>query len=135
MRRWKNWIDGKGTERAAGEMTGSENPASVDTITEVPNSTPEDVDRAVQAAKRAFYDGRWTGLLRGERQRMLWRLGELVEQRAEELARVESENTGKPFKYLSLGMDLPAAIDHLRFFAACTRDTFWDEAGEYLPNC
>ena len=61
---------------------------------EVPNSTPEDVDLAVQAAKRSFYDGRWTGLLRGERQRMLWRLGELVEQKAEELARVESENTG-----------------------------------------
>jgi betaine-aldehyde dehydrogenase len=65
---------------------------------------------------------------------MIWRLGELVEQKAEQLARVESENTGKPFKYLSLGMDLPAAIDHLRFFAACTRDTFGDEAGEYLPN-
>jgi betaine-aldehyde dehydrogenase len=134
MRRWKNWIDGKWTESAAGEMTGIENPATRETIAEVPNSTSEDVNRAVQAAKRAFYDGRWTGLMRGERQKMLWRLGELVEQKAEELARVESENTGKPFKYLSLGIDLPAAIDHLRFFAACTRDTFGDEAGEYLPN-
>src|ERR1700733_4109448 len=135
MRRWKNWIDGNWTESAAGEMTGIENPATRETIAEVPNSTSEDVNRAVQAAKRAFYDGRWTGLMRGERQKMLWRLGELVEQKAEELARVESENTGKPFKYLSLGIDLPAAIDHLRFFAACTRDTFGDEAGEYLPNC
>ena len=35
---------------------------------------------------------------------------------------------------MSLGIDLPGAIDHLRFFAACTRDTFGDEAGEYLPN-
>src|SRR6202789_1135488 len=132
MKRWKNWIDGKWTENAGGEMTAIENPATGETIAEVPNSTPEDVDRAVQAAKRAFYDGRWTGLLRGERQRMIWRLGELVEQRAEELARVESENTGKPFKYLSLGMDIPAVVDHLRFFSGCTRDTYGDEAGEYL---
>jgi betaine-aldehyde dehydrogenase len=134
MKRWKNWINGKWTESVAGQMTRIENPATGEQIGEVSNSAPEDVDRAVQAAKRAFYDGRWTGLMRGERQRMLWRLGELVEQKAEELARVESENTGKPFQYLSRGIDLPAAIDHLRFFAACTRDTFGDEAGEYLPN-
>src|ERR1700677_5060212 len=123
MRRWKNWIDGKWTDSAAREMTRIENPATRDTIAEVPNSTPEGGDRAVQAAQSRFYAGRWTGVLRGERQRMLWRLGELVEQKAEELARVEWEKTGKPFKYLSLGIDLPAAIDHLRFFAACARDT------------
>ena len=58
MRRWKNWIDGKWTESAAGRITGIENPATGEAIAEVPNSAPEDVDRAVQAAKRAFYDGR-----------------------------------------------------------------------------
>ncbi len=134
MQTWKNWIDGKWVESVGGRMTKVENPATGEMIAEVPDSSREDVDRAVQAAKRAFYDGRWTGIMRGERQRMLWRLGELVEQKAEQLARVESQNTGKPFKYLSLGMDMPAAIDHLRFFAACTRDTFGDEAGEYIPN-
>jgi betaine-aldehyde dehydrogenase len=134
MKTWKIWIDGKWVDSVGGPMMSVENPATGEKIAEAPNSSREDVDRAVQAAKRAFYDGRWTGIMRGERQRMIWRLGELVEQKAEQLARVESENTGKPFKYLSLGMDLPAAIDHLRFFAACTRDTFGDEAGEYLPN-
>jgi betaine-aldehyde dehydrogenase len=134
MKAWKNWIDGKWAESAGGQTTAIENPATGEQIAAVPNSTREDVDRAVQAAKRAFYDGRWTGLMRGDRQRMIWRLGELVEQKAAEFAKVESENTGKPYKYLSLGMDVPAVIDHLRFFAACTRDTFGDEAGEYLPN-
>jgi betaine-aldehyde dehydrogenase len=134
MKTWKNWIDGKWTASASGQTTAIENPATGQRIAEVPNSNGADVDRAVQVAKKAFYDGRWTGITRGDRQRMIWRLGELVEQKAEELARVESENTGKPFKYLSLGMDMPAAIDHLRFFAACTRDTFGDEAGEYMPN-
>jgi betaine-aldehyde dehydrogenase len=135
MRTWKNWIDGKWVDSVSGQMTTIENPATGGKIAEAPNSNGQDVDNAVQAAKKAFYDGRWTGLMRGERQRMIWRLGELIEQKSEEFARVESENTGKPFKYLSLGMDIPAVIDHLRFFAACTRDTFGDEAGEYLPNC
>jgi len=82
MKTWKNWVDGKWVEGAGGQLTAIENPATGEKIAEVPNSTPADVDRAVEAAKRAFYDGRWTGLMRGERQRMLWRLGELVEQKA-----------------------------------------------------
>jgi betaine-aldehyde dehydrogenase len=131
---WRNWIDGKWTDGRDDRTTVIENPATGAKIAEVLHSTCEDVDLAVQAAKQAFYDGRWTGLMRGERERMIWRLGELVEQKAADLAKVESENTGKPYKYLSLGMDMPAAIDHLRFFAACTRDTFGDEAGEYIPN-
>jgi len=134
MTTWKNWIDGKWTDGAGGQTMAIENPATGAQIAEVQNSNRADVDLATQAAKRAFYDGRWTNLMRGDRQRMIWRLGELVEKYAEKLARVESENTGKPFSYLSLGMDLPAVIDHLRFFSACTRDTYGEEAGEYLPN-
>jgi len=134
MKTWKNWIDGKWVGGAGSEITAIENPATGEKMAEAPNSNCEDVNRAVQAAKKAFYDGRWTGLMRGDRQRMIWRLSELVEQNADQLARVESQNTGKPFKYLSLGIDIPAGIDHLRFFAACTRDTFGDDAGEYLPK-
>jgi betaine-aldehyde dehydrogenase len=130
----KNWIDGKWTDSVGGQKTAIENPATHEKIAEVANSSRADVDRAVQAAKKAYYDGRWTGLARGDRQNMIWKLGELVEKKAEEFARVETQNTGKPFKYLSLGMDLPAVIDHLRFFAACARDTYGDEAGDYLPN-
>ena len=126
----KNWIDGKWTDSVGGQKTAIENPATHEKIAEVANSSRADVDRAVQAAKKAYYDGRWTGLARGDRQNMIWKLGELVEKKAEEFARVETENTGKPFKYLSLGMDLPAVIDHLRFFAACARDTYGDEAGD-----
>jgi len=135
MQNWKVWIDGKWTESVGGQPMEIENPANSQKIAQVVNGSRADVDRAVQAAKKAFYDGRWTGLMRGDRQKMIWRLGELVEQKAKEFARVESENTGKPFQYLSLGMDLPAVVDHLRFFSGCTRDTFGDEAGEYLPNC
>jgi betaine-aldehyde dehydrogenase len=134
MKKWGVWIDGKWTDSVGGKTMAVENPATGAKIAEVAHGSREDVDRAVKAAHRAFYDGRWTGLMRGDRQRMIWKLGELVEQKAEELARVESENTGKPFKYLSLGMDIPAVVDHLRFFSGCTRDTYGDEAGEYLPG-
>ena len=134
MKDWKLWIDGKWVDSVGGGRTVVENPATGAKVADVADASRQDVDRAVQAAKRAFYDGRWTGLMRGDRQRMIWRLSELVEQKTDEFARVESENTGKPFKYLSLGMDLPAVIDHLRFFSGCTRDTYGDEAGEYLPN-
>jgi betaine-aldehyde dehydrogenase len=134
MKSWKIWVDGKWADSVGGQAMEIENPATGVKIAEVRNSSREDVDRAVQAAKRAFYDGRWTGIMRGDRQRMIWRLGELVEQKSQEFARLESENTGKPYQYLSLGMDLPAVIDHLRFFSGCTRDTYGDEAGEYLPN-
>ena len=61
MKRGKNWIDGKWTESAAGQLTRIENPATGETIAEVPNSIPEDVDRAVQAAKRAFYEAAGPG--------------------------------------------------------------------------
>jgi betaine-aldehyde dehydrogenase len=134
MTTWKNWIDGKWVESLGGERMAVGNPATGKQIAEVQNSNRADVDLATQAARRAFYDGRWTNLMRGERQRMIWRLGELVEKHAEKLARAESENTGKPYSYLSLGMDIPAVVDHLRFFSACTRDTYGEEAGEYLPN-
>jgi betaine-aldehyde dehydrogenase len=114
----KNWIDSRCVECSGLQVIAIENLAAGAKIAEAPNSRREDVDLAAQDARRAFYYGRWTGIMRGERERMIGRLGELVEHNATELARVESENTGKPFKYLSLGTDIPAAVDHLRFFAS-----------------
>ena len=82
MHTWKVWIDGKWTDSVGGQTMAIENPATGKKIAEVVNGSRTDVDRAVGEAKKAFYDGRWTGLARGDRQRMIWRLGELVEQKA-----------------------------------------------------
>jgi betaine-aldehyde dehydrogenase len=111
-----------------------EDPASGKEIAEVINASREDVDRAVQAAKTAFYDGRWSKKSPGERSKIIWKLADLIEENAENISKVESENTGKPYQFVSLGGDIPFAIDNLRFFAGATRNTSGSHAGEFMPG-
>jgi acyl-CoA reductase-like NAD-dependent aldehyde dehydrogenase len=70
------------------------NPATEETLTEVPEATVEDADRAVEAARRAF--PAWRAVTPADRARLLRRLASLVEEHAEELARLETRNVGKP---------------------------------------
>jgi betaine-aldehyde dehydrogenase len=130
----KLWIDGKWTDTEGGGRTQIDNPASGGVIAEVIDASKSDVDRAVQAAHAAFYDGRWSKQVPAVRSKAIWKLADLLEARAEEFARVESENTGKPYKAVSLGGDLPFAIDNLRFFAAAARDTHGNNAGEFMAG-
>jgi len=130
----KLWIDGKWMDSKGGGMLSVENPATSQTIAEVVDASVEDVDLAVQAAKTAFYDGRWSRLVPAERSKALWKLADLLEKRAEEFAHLETENTGKPYKFVSLGADLMFSIDNLRFFAGAARDTHGSHAGEYWPG-
>jgi betaine-aldehyde dehydrogenase len=131
---YRLWIDGEWTESRGGGRMAVENPASGETIAQVVDASDEDVDRAVQAAQRAFYDGRWSKKTPAERSLALWRLAELLQNRAEEFARAESENTGKPYEFVSLGADMPFLIDNLRFFAAAARDTHGSHAGEFMAG-
>ncbi len=130
----KLWIDGQWVESRGGGMMPVENPATGQKIAEVVDASLEDVDRAVQAAKRAFQDGRWSRLVPSERSKALWRLADLLEKRAEEFAHLETENTGKPYKLVSLNSDTLFSIDNLRFFASAARDTHGSHAGEYWPG-
>jgi betaine-aldehyde dehydrogenase len=130
----KLWIDGKWVESKGGGMMAVENPAVGKKIAEVVDASPEDVNLAVAAAKRAFDDGRWSRLVPSERSKAILRLADLLEKHAEEFARLESENTGKPYKFVSLGADLMFSIDNLRFFAGAARDTHGSHAGEYWPG-
>lgn len=128
----KLWIDGKWRDTSGGSRTRIENPATGEVIAEVVNASRADVDTAVSAARAAFYDGRWSKLTPATRSLALLRLADLLEARAEEFARLESENTGKPYNYVSAGADVPMSVDNLRFFAAAARDTHGSSAGEYL---
>jgi betaine-aldehyde dehydrogenase len=128
------WIDGKREDTQGGKVMSIENPATGAKIAEVIDASREDVDRAVRAAKRAFYDGRWSKISPGERSKAIWRLADLLEANAESLAKLESDNTGKPYQYLSLGGDIPFAVDNLRFFAGAARDTHGSHAGEFMPG-
>ena len=130
----KLWINGAWTDSRDGSRMTVENPATGQPLAEVVNAGRGDVDHAVQAAKTAFYDGRWSKKTPADRAKVLWKLADLLEANAENLARVESENTGKPYKYVSLGGDLPFAVDNLRFFAAAARDTHGSHAGEFMAG-
>jgi len=128
------WIDGKWEDTQGGKVMSIENPATGEAIAEVIDASREDVDRAVQAAKHAFYDGRWSKISPGERSKAIWKLADLLEANAESLAKLESDNTGKPYQYVSLGGDIPFAVDNLRFFAGAARDTHGSHAGEFMPG-
>ena len=130
----KLWIDGKWVNSRGGGKMSVENPATGKKIAEVVDASPDDVNLAVAAAKQAFYDGRWSRLVPSERSKAIWKLADLLEKRAEEFAKLESENTGKPYKFVSLGADLMFAVDNLRFFAGAARDTHGSHAGEYWPG-
>lgn len=128
------WIDGKWVASNGGQRMAVENPATGVTIAQVWDASRADVDAAVAAAHNAFYDGRWSRLSPGQRSHALLKLADLMEAKAEELARVESLNTGKPYAFGALGADMPFAIDNARFFAAAARDTHGSHAGEFMPG-
>lgn len=130
----KLWINGAWVESNGGGQMPIENPATGEVIAYVADASRADVDAAVQTAKTAFYDGRWSKLTPGQRSLAIWKLADLIEKRAEEIARVESENTGKPYAFVSLGGDIPFAVDNLRFFAGAARDTHGHHAGEFMAG-
>src|SRR5438067_13069781 len=104
------------------------NPATGETIAEVPRSTAEDVDRAVQAAKKALPE--WLETTPGERAEMLLKLADAIDDHADELAEIESRNVGKP---LGAAKDeMPVCSDNIRFFAGAARVLEGKSAGEYM---
>ena len=94
------------------------NPATGEVLTQVVEASPEEVDRAVQAARRAFEDrsGAWRKMTASERGRLLWHLADLVEKHIDELAELETLDNGKPI-FESRQVDMPMVIDVLRYYA------------------
>jgi betaine-aldehyde dehydrogenase len=128
------WINGNWQPSKGKGSMAILNPATEAVIAQAVDSSREDVDRAVQAAKTAYYDGRWSKRTPSERSKVLWKLADLLEARMADFARAESENTGKPYNVVSLGADLPFTVDNLRFFASAARDMHGSHAGEYLAG-
>jgi len=118
------WVAGSGSE---GQPII--NPATGETIAEVPKGTEADVDRAIRAARTAYLE--WFETVPKERSEMLLKLAEAVAADGEELANLESANVGKP-RALFLSDELPPCVDHLRFFAGAARLLDGKAAGEYM---
>ena len=126
--RMKNLVGGEFVEAERDEWERVIDPASGEVIAEVPRCAEEDVDRAVEAASRAF-EG-WFETTLAERAEMLHRLADVLQEHAEELARLESKDVGKPIT--SARGELPFVVDNLRFFAGACRVMEGKAAGEYV---
>jgi betaine-aldehyde dehydrogenase len=131
---WRLWIDGQWRESAGGGVTDVENPATEEVIDQVTEASRVDVDRAVAAAHTAFYDGRWSRLSPAERSEAIHNLARLLGERAADFAKVESEDTGKPYESMSLNNDVAFSVDNLKFFAAAARSTAGTAAGDFLKG-
>ena len=124
------FIDGASVDSASGEWLEVRSPATGELVGRVPAGTPADVDRAVAAARSAFADGRWHRMLLGDRVAVLERLAVLIEDHADEIARVETLQTGTAHK-LRRESDLAFASDNLRFYATQIRHLEGKAAYEY----
>ena len=105
------WVDGS-------KKFNTINPATEEVLTEVTEASVTDVDRAVEAARRAFEDrnGPWRKLSASERGRLIWKLADVVEKNIDELAELETLDNGKPI-FESRYVDMPMVIDVLRYYA------------------
>jgi betaine-aldehyde dehydrogenase len=124
-------IDGQDVPTTATRVV--RDPATGEPIAEVADASAADAERAVQAARAAFKRGDWSRITPGERAAVIDRMADLLEERADEFARTESRNTGKPLKFSS-AFDVPLTIDNLRFFAAAARNLEGKASGEYLEG-
>ncbi|MDQ3795115.1 MAG: aldehyde dehydrogenase family protein, partial [Actinomycetota bacterium] len=128
----KNFVNGEHVETVDGRTYDLINPTTGEAFTQAPASGKEDVDKAVEAAARAF-DGSWRDSTPSQRQLALLKLADAIEEQAEELVRAESENTGKPYS-LTMEEEIPAMVDQIRFFAGAARCLEGLSAGEYMEG-
>lgn len=112
----KLFIDGEWVESSHGKRIPVFDPSTGKEIASIVDASAADVDRAVAAARRAFDDGRWSGLPPYQRQRLVERLADLLEANIPEIAEIESIDNGKP-RSASQGYDLPKCVAALRYMA------------------
>ena len=125
------FIDGVNIRSHSSQTLAVTNPATGDVIAQVADADLADIDAAVNSANRGFQV--WSQALPATRSNVLLKLADLLEERAEEFARVESHNTGKPLKFSS-AFDLPLSIDNLRYFASAARNLEGKASGVYLEG-
>ncbi|HEX6233818.1 MAG TPA: gamma-aminobutyraldehyde dehydrogenase [Jiangellaceae bacterium] len=127
----RNFINNESADAASGETTDLINPATGEVFATAPLSGAEDVDRAMQAAEKAFET--WRDATPSERQKALLKIADAMEERADELIAAESENTGKPLG-LTATEELAPSVDQIRFFAGAARMLEGKAAGEYMAG-
>ena len=109
-------IGGEWVESMSGTTVPVTDPATGRQIAITADAGEADVDRAVAAARHALEEGPWSRMLPSERQALIWRLSDLIDQHADELAELESIDNGKT-KFMANIVDIPGARDYFRYMA------------------
>ena len=116
--RYENFVGGHWIAPVHGEYVENLTPATGEAFTEVPKSTPEDIELALDAAHVA--KEAWGEASTTERAKVLNRIADVIEENLEPLAVAESWENGKPVRE-TLAADIPLAADHFRYFASVIR--------------
>ena len=131
VRELKNFVNGQYVSAQSGETSDVINPANGEVYAKAPVSGDADIDAAYKAADKAFET--WSQATPSERQLALFRIADALEARAEEMADVESENTGKPRSTL-VEYEVLVSVDQIRFFAGAARNLEGRATAEYAKD-
>jgi phenylacetaldehyde dehydrogenase len=112
----KLFIDGQWVDAASGRTFETPNPATGETLAAIAEGDVEDINRAVRAARNAFENGPWRRMTPSDRGRLIWKIGDLILEHADELAQLESLDNGKPVA-VARGADVPLAADLFHYMA------------------
>src|SRR4051794_9477511 len=127
----RNFVAGEYREATSESRSDVVNPATGEVVASAPVSGQADVDAAYAAAADAFET--WRDSTPAERQRMLLKIADAVEARADEFVRLEGEDTGKPYA-VTTSEEIPPMVDQLRFFAGAARVLEGRAAAEYMAG-
>ncbi len=132
LKRHEMFIGGEWTPSNGDQTQEIINPATGKVIAHVPKGTEQDVDRAVAAARKAYHET-WFDSTPRDRSERLLKLASAIEEHGDELARLESENVGKPLAP-TRSEEIPPIVDCFRFFAGAARALEGRAAGEYMTG-
>ena len=127
----QNFISSELVDPVEGETEPILNPATGEVLAHAPISTADDVNLAVHAARESFPG--WSTTTPGERAHALLKLADAIEEHADEIAELESDNAGKPITAFRED-EIPFMVDNLRFFAGAARCVEGRAAGEYVSG-
>jgi len=112
----KMLIDGTWVSSISGKNFPTYNPATGEVLAQVAEGDKQDVDAAVKAARKAFESGPWSRMSATQRGKLIWKLGDLLEQNIEQFAMLETLDNGKPLA-VARAADVPLAADLFRYMA------------------
>ena len=123
--RTKCWIDGQFVSAKSGETFENINPATGKKLCDVARGSSNDIDAAVNAARTAFEDGRWSGKTPGERKEVILNLARLIRENITEMALLDTLDMGKPISE-TINVDAPGSAFFFQWHAEAT-DKIYDE--------